>query len=36
MLPASALDGSGASSLTSVICSSGNSSESPQAARTGD
>jgi hypothetical protein len=36
MLPAWAIDGSSASLLTSAICSSGGSAESPQAARTGD
>jgi hypothetical protein len=36
MLPAWALDEGSAFFLTNVICSSGNSPASPQAARTGD
>ena len=36
MLPAWALDGGGAFFLTNVVCSSGNSPASSQAARTGD
>jgi hypothetical protein len=36
MLPASGLDGGSAFFLSNVICSSGSSPDSPQAARTGD
>jgi hypothetical protein len=36
MLPVWTLDGSGASFFTNIVCSSRNSSASPQAARPGD